>query len=151
MLKLLLETRVGSPYLDYDTLVFCSPSLQQPEYQIIIKAFNANLNKQQILNLFTYQKDIKDIDKALKTLEQEKKSISVIVYNHPKELRNLEDLNPTRKKKVLVVIDDCSIIKSDTPTKYFSYARPLDINLFYLSQTYAKVPKFIRENTNLFF
>ena len=73
MLKLLLEEQgQGStklPYLDYDTLVLCSPSLQQPEYQIIIKAFNANLNKHQVLNLFTYQKEIKDINKALVTLE----------------------------------------------------------------------------------
>ena len=149
--KLMLKLLLQPGYLDYDTLVLCSPSLQQPEYQIIIKAFNANLNKQQVLNLFTYKKEIRDIDKALITLAQDEGSIHVIVYNHPEELPNPEDLNPTRKTKVLVVIDDCSIIKSDTPTKYFSYARPLNINLFYLSQTYAKVPKFIRENTNLFF
>ena len=147
MLKLLLTPFI----LDYDTLVLCSPSLQQPEYQIIIKAFNANLNKQQVLNLFTYQMEIKDIDKALIKLKQDKGPIHVIVYNHPEELPNPEDLNPTRNGRVLVVIADCSIIKSDTPIKYFSYARPLNINLFYLSQTYAKVPKFIRENTNLFF
>ena len=93
MLKLLLETRVGSPYLDYDTLVLCSSSLQQPEYQIIIKAFNANLNKQQVLNLFTYQIEIKDIDQALIKLKLEEGSITVIVYNHPEELPNPEDLN----------------------------------------------------------
>ena len=54
MLRLLLGT--NPHYQDYDTLVLCSPSLQQHEYQIIIIAFNAKLNKQQILNLFTYQK-----------------------------------------------------------------------------------------------
>ena len=37
------------------------------------------------------------------------------------------------------------------PTKYYLYARLLNINLFYLWQTYTTVPKFIRDNTNLFF
>ena len=65
---LILLLKICPYYLDYDMLVLCSPSLQQPEYQIIIKAVNAKLNKQQVLNLFTYQKEIKDIDKALITL-----------------------------------------------------------------------------------
>ena len=73
--------------------MLCSSSLQQPEYQIIIKAFNANLNKQQVLNLFTYQIEIKDIDQALIKLKLEEGSITVIVYNHPEELPNPEDLN----------------------------------------------------------
>ena len=157
--KLMYKLLLDHGLLDYDTLVLCSPSLQQPEYKIIIKAFKSGLNKQQVLNLFKYQNEIKDIDKSISTLSDKISSLKLpkpglcqtITFEHPDQLPNPEELNPTRKNKVLLVIDDCSIIRSDIPTKYYSYARPLNINLFYLSQTYTRVPKFIRDNTNLFF
>ena len=55
-------------------------------------------------------------DKRENIITKPEGPISVIVYHHPKELPNPKELNPT--KKVLVVIDDCSIMKSDIPTKY---------------------------------
>ena len=142
-------------YLDYNKLVLVSPSLQQLEYQVIIKSFEAGLSKQQTLNLFKYQKDVKDLNNALnnnkKLLpENHKPPIEILTFNNPNLLPNPENLISDRQKKVLVVIDDCTIIKSDIPSKYYLYARPLYINLMFLAQNYTKIPKFIRENTNLF-
>ena len=38
-------------FLDYNHLIFCSPSLVQGEYQLAIKAYKAGLNKEQILKI----------------------------------------------------------------------------------------------------
>ena len=62
----------------------------------------------------------------------------------------LNELNPRGVKKVLVVIDDCTIINSVNPIQLFVYGRQLNINTIYLSQKYTKVPCSIRDNCNVF-
>ena len=61
-----------------------------------------------------------------------------------------QELNPKGHKRILVIIDDCTIINSVKPTNLFVYGRPLNINTIYLSQKYTKVPCTIRENCNVF-
>ena len=59
---------------------------------------------------------------------------------------NLEDYNPTKKRKVLIVFDDMiSDMESNkklTPVvnKLFLRARKLNISLVFVSQSYFKVP-----------
>ena len=59
--KLLLNN-----YLDFKKLVFCSPSLSQKEYEVIIKCLENKLSIDQIRVIFEQQNDIKDIDKAIR-------------------------------------------------------------------------------------
>ena len=58
-------------------------------------------------------------------------------------------MNPNRIKQTLVIIDDCTIIKSINPTELYVYGRLLNINTIYLSQKYTKVLCTIRENCNV--
>ena len=65
---------------------------------------------------------------------------------------NLEDYNPTKKRRVLIVFDDMiadmeSNKKLSTiVTELFLRRRKLNISLVFISQSYFKVPKTIRLN-----
>ena len=70
---------------------------------------------------------------------------------------NLEDYNPTKKRKVLIVFDDMIADKesdkilSHIVTRLFLRERKLNISLVFISQSYFKVPKTIRLNATHYF
>ena len=70
-------------YFDFNKIVLCSPSLSQPEYEIIIKSIKKGLNIDQIRTLFDVQKDIKDIDSALDIIVNNEK------FKHNKLVDNI--------------------------------------------------------------
>ena len=68
---------------------------------------------------------------------------------------NLEDYNPTKKRRVLIVFDMIADIESNKKlspivTELFSRGRKHNISLVFISQSYFKVPKTIRLNTTYF-
>ena len=70
---------------------------------------------------------------------------------------NLEDYNPTNKRRVLIVFDnmiaDMESNKKLSPkvTELFLRGRKLNISLVFISQSYFKVPKTIRLNATHYF
>ena len=66
---------------------------------------------------------------------------------------NLEDYNPTKKRRVLIVVDDMiadmesSKKLSPKVTELFLTGRKLNISLVFILRSYFKVPKTIRLNT----
>ena len=60
LFKLLLEN-----YFDLDRIVFVSPSLDQIEYDVIIKSLQKGLNINQIRTIFEHQKHITVMNIAL--------------------------------------------------------------------------------------
>ena len=66
--------------------------------------------------------------------------------------KNLEDYNPTKKNKVLIVFDDMiADVESNKKlssivTEFFLGGRKLNISLVFISQSHFKVPKTIRLN-----
>ena len=66
--------------------------------------------------------------------------------------KNLEDYNPTKKRKVLILFDDMiANIKANQKlspivTELSSRGRKLSFSLVFVSQSYFKVPKTIRLN-----
>ena len=66
--------------------------------------------------------------------------------------KNLEDYNPTKKRKVLIVFDnmiaDMESNKKLSPklTELFLRGRKLNISFAFMSQSYFKVPKTLRLN-----
>ena len=70
---------------------------------------------------------------------------------------SLEDYNPTRRRKVLIVFDDMiADIKANKKlspivTELFLRGRKLNISLAFISQTYFKMSKTIRLNTTHYF
>ena len=139
--------------LDYDKLVFCSPSLQQKEYQIIIYGLKSGLHPSQVLKFFEIQEDVDEYKKALDTIVEklEKKfKVEVLSYNNPELLPSPEELNQNLKYKVLVICDDSTLLNQINPTQIFVYGRPLQVNIIYISQRYTRINATIRENTNMF-
>ena len=71
--------------------------------------------------------------------------------------KNIEDYNPVKKRKVLIVFDDmiADMInnKNLNPivTELFIRGRKLNISIAFITQSYFKVPKDVRLNSTHFF
>ena len=59
-------------------------------------------------------------------------------------------MNCRQVKRILIIIDDCTIINSDKLTQLLIFGRPLNSNTIYLLQKYTKVPCTIKQNSNVF-
>ena len=67
---------------------------------------------------------------------------------------NLEDYNPTKKMRLLIVLDDMRTDMESNKkkvTELFFRRRNLNISLVFISQSYFKVPKTIRLNVTHYF
>ena len=141
-------------YFDFEKVVFASPSLTQAEYEVIIKSLQKGLSINQIRTIFEVQKHITNIDSALDIITSNENfkptKLEVIEFKSPDYIPLPNELIPRKFKRVLVVIDDCTIINSVNPIQLFVYGWPLNINTIYLSQKYTKVPCTITENCNVF-
>ena len=71
--------------------------------------------------------------------------------------KNIEDYNPGKKRKVLIVFDDmiADMInnKKINPivTELFIRGRKLNISIVFITQSYFKVPKYVTLNSTHFF
>ena len=71
--------------------------------------------------------------------------------------RNIEDYNPDKKRKVLIVFDDMiadMIINkklNTIVTELFIRGRKLNISIAFITQSYFRVPKDVRLNSILHF
>ena len=70
--------------------------------------------------------------------------------------KNIEDYNPTKKRKVLIVFDDmiADMInnnKLNPITELLIRGRKLNISIVFIAQSYFKVPKDVRLNSTHFF
>ena len=124
-------------YLDFQKVIFVSPSLSQKEYEVIIKSLQKGLSINQIRTIFEEQKHIINIHMALDIITSNENfkptKLEVIKFKSPDDIPLPQELNPNGVKQTLVIIDDCTIIKSINPTQLYVYGRPLNINTIYLS------------------
>ena len=71
--------------------------------------------------------------------------------------KNIEDYNPIRKRKILIVFDDiiADMINNNKlnpiVTELFIRGRKLNISIIFITQSYFKVPKDVRLNSTHFF
>ena len=68
--------------------------------------------------------------------------------------KNIDDYNPDKENKILIVFDDmiADMIhnKNSIVTELFIRGRKLNISLVFITQSYFKVPKDVRLNTSHF-
>ena len=70
--------------------------------------------------------------------------------------KNIEDYNPGKKRKILIVLDDmiADMINNKklnpVVTELFIRGRKLNISIVFITQSYFKVPKDVRLNSTLF-
>ena len=67
--------------------------------------------------------------------------------------KSIEDYNPNKKRKILIVFDDMINNKRLNPivTELFTRGRKLNISIVFITQSYFKVPKDVRLNSMHFF
>ena len=67
--------------------------------------------------------------------------------------KNIEDYNPIKKRKILIVFDDMINNNNLNPivTELFIRGRKLNISIVFITQSYFKVPKDVRLHSTHFF
>ena len=148
MLNLLL--RAG--WLDYDNLCVFRKSLFQPEYRILKKAFEENLPKECILRLLNMRDEIQISQIPPSVVVQEwvisiknKSNIKWNFFKTASYVPDPRDLNSEDKN--LMIFDDLLLERQNKCECH--YIRGSNVDCFYLSQNYFKLPRqTIRENAN---
>ena len=131
-----------------------SESLFQPEYQILKKAFEEDLPKECILRLFDMRDEIQNSQMPPLAVVQEwarsiknKSNIKCNFFETASDVLDPQDLNSEDKN--LVIFDDLLLERQNKCKCYYIRGRHSNVNCFYLSQNYFKLPRqTIRENTN---
>ena len=116
--------------------------------------------------IYLYAKD--PYKKEYQYLINKREKVGLNHFNDPKAFmeysndmqdvqKNIEDYNPIKKCKILIVFDDmiADMIKNNKlnpiVTKLFIRGRKLNISIVFITQSYFKVPKDVRLNSTHFF
>lgn len=151
---LLLNLLLNPGWLDYNKLYIFSKSLFQPEYKVLRKAMERKLPKKLILWLFNNQSDIQkselSIDEFIESLASrvgENPNIDAHFYENANEVPDPKELKPEDRN--LMIFDDLLLEKQNACERYYTRGRHSNVDCFYLSQNYFKLPRqTIRENAN---
>ena len=123
-------------------------------------------NQPDIDNIYLYAKDL--YETKYQFLISERESTGLKHLNDPKVFveysnnmydlyKNINEHNPDRENKILIVFDDMIIDMINSKkldsivTELFIRGRKLNISLVFITQLYFKVPKDVRLNTTHFF
>jgi len=152
---LLLNLLLRPGWLDYDHLQVFGKSLFQPEYQILKKAFEKKLPKEKVIELFADRDRITKLDiSPMAVIEDIAKKFHSTVpaidckfFETSDDVPDPRDLNPEHKN--VMVFDDLLLEKQNKCKSYYVRGRHSNVDCFYLSQNYFKLPRqTIRENAN---
>ena len=147
---LLLNLLLNPGWLDYNKMFVFSKSLFQPEYKVLKKAMEHKLPKDVILWIFNNQRHLESVDEIIEWMAQElleKSDIDCYFFENSEDVPDPKELNPEDKN--LMVFDDLLLEKQNACEKYYARGRHSNVDCFYLSQNYFKLPRqTIRENAN---
>ena len=148
MNNLLLQPGV----LDYDRLYVYGNSLHQKEFKILKLAFEKHLSKSQIKFIFSNQDLIERHGGPLKVIaEYDDRADGTIEASFFDKCADVPDPSALDdSKNNLLLFDDCmNDVDQGKMGAYFSRGRHSNTNVFYLTQSYFKIPRHaIRLNTN---
>ena len=116
--------------------------------------------------IYLYAKD--PYEAKYQYLINKRKKVGLDHFNYPKAFieysnhmldfyKNIEDYNPDKKRKVLIVFDDmiADMINNKklnpTVTEFFLRDRKLNISIVFSTKSYFRVPKDVRLNSTYFF
>ena len=145
-------------------------------YRILIAGGSGSGKINALLNLINNQPDIDKIylyakdpyEKIYQYLINKREKVGLNYFNNPKAFmeysndmqdvqKNIEDYNPIKKRKILIVFDDmiADMINNNKlnpiVTELFIRRRKLNISIAFVTQSYFKVPKDVRLNSTHFF
>ena len=152
------------------------PYIPDHPYKILILGGSGSGKTNALLNLINNQPDIDKIHLYAKDLYEAKYQYLInnrekVELNHFDDYKafieysndmqdvykNIEDYNPGKKRKVLIVFDDmiADMINNNKlnpiVTELFIRGRKLNISIVFITQSYFKVPKDVRLNSTHFF
>ena len=152
------------------------PYIPDHPYRILIIGGSGSGKTNALLNLINNQPDIDKIylyakdpyEKKYQYLINKCEKVGLNHFNDPKAFmeysndmqdvhKNIEDYNPIKKRKILIVSDDkiADMINNNklnpVVTELFIRGRKLNISIVFITQSYFKVPKDVRLNSTHFF
>ena len=127
---------------------------------------NLTNNQPDIDKIYLYAKD--PYESKYQYLINKRKKVGLDHFNDAKAFmdysndmqdiyKNIEDHNPKEKRKVLIIFDDmiADMINNKklkpAVTELFIRGRKLNISIVFITQSYFKVPKYVRLNSKYFF
>jgi len=140
-------------WLDYDKLMIYGKSLSQPEYINMKKAFKSKLTKEKFFDVFKNSEGIiksgVDVDSFFLNLTTGNGNIDAEFIESSDDVYDPSNLDVNNKN--LMIFDDLMLEKQKTCESYYTRGRHSNVDCFYLSQNYFKLPRqSIRENANFF-
>ena len=152
------------------------PYIPDHPYRILIIGGSGLGKPNALLNLINNQPDINKIylyakdpyEKKYQYLINKRENVGINHFNDPKAFmeysndmqdvyKNIEDYDPIKKRKVLIIFDDMisDMINNNKlnpiVTESFIRGRKLNISIIFITQSYFKVPKDVRLNSTHFF
>ena len=152
------------------------PYIPDHPYRILIIGGSGSGKTNSLLNLINNQPDIDKIYLYAKDSYETKyqylinkcEKVGLNHFNDPKafmeysndmqdDYKNIDDYNPRKKRKILIVFDDmiADIINnnklSPIVTELFIRGRKLNISIVFIMQSYFKVQKGVRLNSTRFY
>ena len=152
------------------------PYIPDHPYRILIVGGSGSGKTNALFNLINNQPDIDKIylyakdpyEKKYQYLINKREKVGLNHFNDPKAFmeysndmqdahKNIEDYNPIKKSKMLIVFDDmiADMINNNKlnpiVTELFIRGRKLNISIVFITQSYFKVPKVVRLNSTHFF
>ena len=152
------------------------PYIPDHSYRILIIGGSGSKKTNVLLNLIKNQPDIDKIylyakdpyEKKYQYLINKREKVGLNHFNDPKAFmeysndlqdvqKNIEDYNPIKKRKILIVFDNmiADMISNNKlnpiVTELFIRGRKLNISIVFTTQSYFKVPKGVRLNSTHFF
>ena len=152
------------------------PYIPDHPYRIFIIGGSGSGKTNALLNLINNQPDIDKIylyakdpyEAEYQYLINKREKVGLNHFNDPKVFmecsndmqdvyKNIEDYNPIKKRKVLIVFDDMifDMINNNKlnpiVTELFIRGRKLNISIVFITQSYFKVPKDVSLNSTHFF
>ena len=152
------------------------PYIPDHPYIILIIGCSGSGKANALLNLINNQPDIAKIylyakdpyEAKYQYLINKREKVGLDHFDDPKTFmkysndmqdvyKNIEDYNPIKKRKVLIICDDmiADMINNNklnpVVTELFIRGRKLNISIVFIMQSYFKVPKDVRLNSTHFF
>ena len=152
------------------------PYIPDHPYRILIIGGSGSGKANELLNLINNQPDVDKIylyakdpyEKKYQYLINKGEKVGINHFNDPKAFmeysndtqdvyKNIEDYNPIKKRKVLIIFDDmiADMINNNKlnpiVTELFIRGRKLNISIVFIRQSYFTVPKDVQLNPTHFF
>ena len=139
-------------FFDYNNLDYYAQTMDnQPEMKKIMYAFNKNLTKEMIINLFNEDIDEDNFTEYIDEISyniNEPQQIKAFHTSKINEMKSVDDFDKTKKN--LLCIDDFqeSKIIGNYASEAYNNLRKYNVNLIYIAQRYKSIPMAVRSNAN---